>query len=561
MARALSTELDAIMVDATKRKPSWKVEIYDVRSTADTINTVVRNIVNSGTPVLQALTGPRDFTPDAVSVQVDERRGDYVHGGVTATTVTVNLIDEHGLFDPFLLIGLNPASSAYADAVGRYLRAGNVVTLQIGDSRVDQAIWPRIFTGEIVGQAGRARSRSDGARSTMTVRALSREARFSQFERTSNDFTIGQTFLQTAATIAQDEMGLDADEVDLSGWGSFQIAHTSVQFVEETPISMLAKLMFADGFLPKFDGRGVLTQISSTITGAADRIYEDLDVLRQIDRPFSDIEQPNCVTVVGLDGDMTKVSQPLQLLATTNITTGYFANDEEIDVFWSDDKTTVAEDEQARVIRSVNGGISLLGGEEVFTFIPSPGPGGGFIGVKITINTGFAPWLATFFLVTYVILAAIPDEVLSVFTIPVGRIVQALALGAAAWILTKIGRGQYEFLGSPIEWVYKELRGRACVNGASAFERNTIEIENHLLNTQAMVDNAARDTLLLLQAEENPRTANTLHDLKLEPDDIFEIPGDRLFLINSVTYTLIRNSARYPRATLGAFEITPGVVA
>ncbi len=560
MPRLLTFPLDQLQTNAQLRKPAWEVKIYDLRSTTDTINDVA--IFNAtGTGSFETLAGPIDFTPDIVNIQVEESRGDFVNGGVVPTRVTMNLVDETGLWDPLSILGLSPTSQAYEDAIGRYFRKGNAVVIRMGDAQVDSTDWPFIFTGALAGQAGRSRNRSDGAKSTITLRALSREAKFVKNERTSSTFSQSNTFLQAALQIAQEEFGLDLLEIDLSGWGSTNFGHQSVQIVEKTPIGMLADLMFQDGFLPRFDGRGVLTQTTSTISSAVDRTYDDLEIIRALDRPASDLEQPDCVTVLGLSDTMRKIVQPTQKLATFGITTGFFDNEFEEDVFWSEDQSLVAENPQARVLKSVNGGLSFLGGDEEFEFIASPGPGGGTIGVSISGDTGFAPWLVTFLLVSYVVLAAIPDEVLYLFTIPVGRVIQALALAAALFVMTKIGRGSYEFHGDPMEFVYDEIRGRACVDGASVFERNNVTIENHLINNQSDADAAAMNALFLLQAEENPRTVQMLHDLRVEPDDIFEIPGGRTFLIDSIKYTLVRDSSRALRTTMGCYEVTPGVLA
>ncbi len=563
MPRNISFNLDHIMVDSESREPRWELLIYDLRSTANTINDVV--MFNAfGTGSLDPLAGPRDFTGDSVSVQVEEVRGDYVNGGVSASTVTVNLADETGLFDPLLILDLDPASQEYEDAVGRFLRSGNAVSLKLGDARVDYSEWVSIFTGEIVGQAGRRRSRSDRPQSDLTVQALGREARFLKYNRTSDDYSSAQSFRTAAVDIAENKMGLDASEIDFSLWGSQTFGHQSVQFVDEPPLVMIAQLMFPDGLLPKFDGRGVLTQITTLISGAANRTYENLDIIRKIDRPFSNVEQPNCVTVLGLDKNLTKISQPQQRLATADITTGFFSSREDFEVFWAEDKTLVAENVQERILKSVNGGINFLGGEESFTYIDAPGPGGGTIGVQIQIDTGFAPWVVIFLLTVYTVLAFIPDEVTTFYgigiTISIGRVIQAAALAAALFIMTKIGRGQYEFIGEPIEYVYQEIRARACVDGASEFEENAIEIENHLINTEGDAENAAKNTLFLLQAQENPRDVEMLHDLVLEADDIFGIPGDRRFLIDNINFSLARNTKAI-NAKLDTFEITDGVVA
>lgn len=565
--RNLTANLDAVMVTATTRSPAFQVLIYDLRSSGDAMTEVVRLNLGLEGVSLSPISGPRDFTADVESVQVQEQRGDYVNGGVASASVTITLIDPSGLMDPIGILGLDPDSDEYANALGRYLRAGNAVVVRVGDTRVDSAEWATVFTGKIVGQAGRLRGRSDGAVSTITLRALSREADFIRFNRTSDPFANGVTFLQAATDIAETEMGLDVDEISLFGWGTALIAHNPTQFVEEPPIVMLARLMFLDGFMPRFDGDGRLTQTTAVVTATPERVYDSLDLFRRIERPFSDVDQPNCVTVVGLDAELSKVVQPKQRLATSDITTGFFTNGEDFTVYWSDDQTIVAENVQTRVLKSVNGGLSALGGGESFEFIPAPGPGGGTIGVRVTVDTGYAPWLVVFLLVTYIALSLIPDEVLVAsfgagggFTIPTGRAIQAAALASALFIMTKIARGQYEFLGEPLEYVYAEIRARACVDGVGEFDRNSVEIENHLVNTLVGARNAARNTLFLLQAEENPRSIEMLHDLKLEPDDIFQLPTGQRYLIDSVSYTL-RRDGRAPLAQLGCFEVTTGVVA
>ncbi len=560
MSRILSSNLEEIMLRATTRSPEFRLEIYDLRSTSDTMRDVVLFNVNGQQTSLRALTGPRDFTPEVESVTVQERRGDYVNGGPSATSIQVTLADgTGGILDPLRILGLSPASEAYRLEEGRFFRKDNAVVLRVGDSRVDESEWPVIFTGAIAGQAGRQRSRSDGAESRTIIVAHSREARFSQFERTAGPYSIGTTFLGVARNIAQDEMGLDLQEVDLSGWGSDQLAHDPVSLVDISPLSMLAQLMFADGFLPKFDGFGRLSQISSVVTGAPDRVYQDLRTIRKIDRPFSDVEQPNCVTVTGLESNLTKVVQPFQSLATADITTGFFTSGEEFEVYWIDDQSIVAEAVQTIIHKSINEGISILGGDEEFDFIPIAGTGGGYIGVTVTMDTGFAPWIVVFLLVLYIILAIIPDIVVFSATISVGRLIQAIALSAAVYIMTKIGRGQYEWMGSPIEWVYRELKCRACVDGRTQFDRNTVDIENHLISRTAQCRNAARQTLLLLQAQENPRMIQMFHDLLLEPDDIFEIPTGQRYLIDSLNYTLRRGDPAIAQAA--CFEVTDGVIA
>lgn len=548
MARSLSIDLNLIQT-SPKRQPAYKVEVYDVRSTSDTIGDIVRGLT------LNPTTGPRDFSADVLSVQFDEQISDIVDA-VSSNVIGLVVADPNGVFDPF---------NAIADPTGdgRWLRRGNVVRIREGDSRVDDSLWPVTFTGKLVGQAGTLTSRDPESARRIVMQAVGREADFLRYKNTSRSFDIGTTYLAMGTDIAQSDMALDADEIDFAGWGA-TTAGQPVQFVDEPPMVSLARLMFVDGFVPRFDGEGKLTQSQAFATGVPDRIYTDDGLISAMDRPFSKIDPPNSVVVKGLSSVMTKVVQPRQRLAELTITTGFFTQDETIDVFWSEDKTILAQNVSTEVVRSVNGGLSVLGGGESFSFLPSPNGLEGFIGVTAEFSTGYAPWLIVFLTATYVALSWVPDQVVTVpllgqgFTINVGSAAAAAALAAALIIMTKIGRGNYQFMGEPFEYVFAEIVARAEIDGTLSQDVVELVIENHLVNTQADADDLARDVLFEQQAKGNPRSFVGPHDLVLEPNDTFEVLSGRLFKVKRISRTLQRGLTA-PVATMDALEITPGI--
>ncbi len=133
-----------------------------------------------------------------------------------------------------------------------------------------------------------------------------------------------------------------------------------------------------------------------------------------------------------------------------------------------------------------------------------------------------------------------------------------MALAAVLILMTRIGRGQYEFIGDPLEYVFKEIRAIAELEGLTAEELNRVTVQNHLINTQSLADSIARVVLFRQQARGNPRVVTALHDLRLEPDDIFEIPGGRRFLIERITRRIER-VATSALATYNVSEVTPGL--
>ncbi|MCP4869272.1 MAG: hypothetical protein GY898_11200 [Proteobacteria bacterium] len=554
MPRSLSFSLDQRMLHPTRR-PAWKVYLYDVRSTDDTISDIVRDLT------LETLTGPLDITENVQSVEIQEVAGDFVGSGVASSRATLTIIDNTpgsavSQWDPQF-------SADDPTAPARFVRRGNVIRIVEGDADVAEADWPLTFTGILVGQAGvdRGRAADPVGRSLISIAAVDRSAEYVNQVRSSEEFARGAAYLTMGTEVATAVMGLDSDEVLFSGWGS-QTTGLLIQFVEQSPLVSIAQVMFVDGFLPRFNGEGKLTQSAGEISQSPARIYTDLRTIRHIARPYSELNPVNSVEVVGLEGQKTKVVQQRQPLADVDVTTGFFTNGEEIRVYWSDDRTQLAENIKMDVQKSVNGGLSSLGGGEDWTLILAENQTTISVGAQIELDTGYAPYIIVFLSAVYVVLAAIPDTVVTaVFggvTIPVGRIIQAIAMAAVVFMMSKIGRGQYQFIGDPVEWVYKELRAIAELEGLTSEELNRVTIENHLVQEQDDGDAIARVVLFRQQAKGNPRSITALHDLRLEPDDVWENPDGRRFLIETITRVLLRGAEEI-LASYSTFEVTPGL--
>lgn len=554
MARSLVYALDQKMMHPTRR-PDYRVYLYDLRSSGDTLGMIVRDLL------LDSLTGPLDITDHVYAVDVVEVAGDFVSSGVASSRVTITIIDDTpggavSQWDPQL-------SADDEDAPARFLRRGNVVRIIEGDKDVDLSQWPITFTGVLVGQAGvdRGRAADVAGRSIITMAAVDRSAQYINQVRTSDTFARGAGYLTMAEEIGTNVMGLDIDEIDFSGWGS-QTTGLQIRFAEQSPLVSIAQLMFVDGFLPRFSGEGKLTQTAGIISQSPARFYPSLRTIRHIARPYSELNPVNSVEVSGLEDTMTKVVQQRQPLADVSVTTGYFTSNEEIRVYWSTDRTQMAENVKLDIQKSVNGGLSFLGGGEDWRLLLAENQVDISVGAELRLDTGYAPYVIVFLTAVYVVLAAIPDEVVTAvfagFTIPIGRIIQAVALAAVLILMTKIGRGQYEFVGDPIEWVFAEIRAIAELEGVTAETLNQVTIENHLVQNQGDADDTARVVLFRQQARGNPRTVTALHDLRLEPDDVWQNPDGRRFLIEQISRRLVRNPGEV-LATYSVFEVTPGL--
>lgn len=554
MARSLIYALDQRMI-VSQRRPAFKVYLYDIRSTDDTIGTIVRGLT------LETLTGPLDVTANVLSVDVSEVSGDFVSSGIPSSRITLTLVDD----TPGSAVSQwDPQFSAEDEAApARFVRRGNVIRIREGDAEVDEDDWPWTFTGVLVGQAGvdRGRAADSLGRSLISIAAVGREAEFVNQNRTSEEFIRGASYLTMGQEVAENLMGLDFDEIAFSGWGS-QTTGLQMQFVEQSPLVTLAQLMFVDGFLPRFTGAGILSQTQGEVSKAPARIYPTLATIQHIERPFSELDPVNSVEILGIESQKAEVIQQRQPLAQVSVTTGFFTMDEEIFVYWSDDRTQLARNIKLDIQRSVNGGLSALGGGEEWEVILAENQTEISVGAILTLSTGFAPYVIVFLSVVYVVLAAIPDLIEGFFigvTTPIGRVIQAAALAAILFLMTKIGRGQYEFLGDPLEFVFKEIRSVAELEGLTSEELNRVTVENHLIQSSSDADATARVVLFRQQARGNPRTITALHDLRLEPDDVFEIPGGQRFIIEKIDRRLAR-TGDLNLATYSTFEVTAGLV-
>lgn len=553
MARPLPGSLDALML-AERRMPKWKIEIYDIRSTSqDPTPTFINDVVlfNLGLkPSLPTVALPRDFTDDCLAIELTEVAGDYVNQGIAATSITFQISDPEANFDPVE----NPAPGD-----GRWMRQGNVVVIQEGDEQEPEANWPTTFTGKIQGQPGLVRGRV-AVQAVLSAKAASREVDFIRREQTSRNFDQGTTFNDMANEIAETDMGLDLDEINLPPFGVRFTQFLSTQFVMESSLSSLAKIMFPDGFMPRFEGDGRLGATNGEISKGNERVYSEFELQLAVDRPILEFNGVNDVEVLGLDPDLSKIEQEKQELAKAGITTGFFSHDAEIPVFWSEDRTQQARNATMLVVSSIGAGPIAFGGEEFTENVQSDGGSvDGLIEVDGSIASGI---LVIALLVAFVASGFIPDLAPTTGgpTTPIGKPINALLGKLIMLILGMEGRGEYRIQGTPYEYVFKEIRAVCRIKGIRSEDRQQITVENHLINSQADADDRCALILQRERAKQNLRSVSMIHDLRLEPDDIFALGlglDQRRYMIQSISRTLQREGANL--AALNCFEVTAGV--
>ncbi len=554
MPRTLDTELDALQL-AERRRPGYIVEVFDIRSTSsDPTPTTINDVVKFNLApffVLPDIVGPRDFTEEAVRVDVEERAGDFIDPGIAASSIGLVIVDSWDQFDPVT----NPPS-VDPDADGRWLRQGNVVRLREGDVGIDEDLWPITFTGVLRGQPGASKNRTKNQK-LLTVKAVGREVGFLKREHTSINFVQSTLYSTMVEALAVGGMGLSLDELNFPAiFGTTLTKHLSTQLALQPAIVSIAQVLFVDGQMPRFEGDGRLGFTDGVITKAPVRTYDEDKELVSLERPLLDLDGTNKVTVIGLEADMTEVAQEKQVLATASLTTGFFAQDETIMVWWSSDRTQQARDTEIRVLSSVKG-IAGVGSESYSEDVQSDGFS---LGGRIEIESGFHPLIIVLIFTVYVAAAYFPNTSFAgggpVFR--TGAIIQSAILAAFLFVISTMGRGNYEVVGVPIEFVFLEIRCTAQVAGLLPEDTVEIEIENHLINDDAECEAAALRVLRREVARQNQRTFDAIHDLRLVPDDVFETANGRRYMIEKISRVLSR-SRDGGRARYDCFEVTPGV--
>lgn len=421
--------------------------------------------------------------------------------------------------------------------------------------------WPITFTGTIVGRAG-ADERDRGGNQLLQLAATDRAATLLQTATTSQPFAQGTLYQDMMASILEDELGFAASEYDFGSVGLSEItSQATTQFVDESPMVSIAKIAFVFGFVPRFRGDGVMVLAPNTATKGTSVFYADRSLFTGFARPFSPLDDVNEVEVLGLSATLEKVEQPVQVLARASTTLGFFGGDERIELDFSDDQTQQADSPRLNVVQSVTGALIPFGAE---SFTPNVDDDGGSRSGVIDVEGAFYAPLVTSLYAARIAAAAIPDSWAGIGggnTIPVGRLIEGSAAISIATIQATIGRGQYEIVGTPFEYVFREIRRIARVKDVSIADRRSLTIENHLLDDDSgdEVQEVANRELRNVRKRGNKWTCQMKHDLRLEPFDKFTFEDDdQEFVIKQITRRLARE-AETQVASLELYETTNGV--
>jgi hypothetical protein len=485
--------------DAIARKPSWKVEFWDIlASGAPTIGAII-----GGTADSSFMLDVTSFVNDGMSLEFP--------GDRRAAHLSLNLTDRTNNFDP------------HGGANSRYIKEGVVVRIKEGDLDLASADWLYTFTGHIRGQAGFSVSRDNLEKKT-EISCYGRRAtpKYNKMTFTGQNFGRSLDFGLIIQDIALNQMLLTTAEfgrVDfVLGRGT---QFNSNQVVEMTPLEAIDKILEAVGKVSEFDGEGILRNYSRDVSRAEDKRYDDLSLIRTISVPRTDTDSVNSVSVIGLDKNLTEVENPDQELARANFTVGFWRPQHSVEVQWSKDRSTRAKDTEMQVIHSVNDSLILDIGTEEYLQLDD------FSGRITSDISQYVQGLVFLSLIMVVLQAAIGDLVVGVgggLTVPVGKILQAATQKIISHTMQLISTGEYLIKGTTLTPVYKEFSVKVTATGIPDFLLNEKEIRNDFINERNHALEIAQLELLFEHVQGLSREYEVVNDWEIEVGDIVFIP-------------------------------------
>jgi len=464
---------------------------------------------------------------------------------VPATDLTpyVTMID-YGFGQLHIVMADDSALSFHPDggALRTKIRQGRIIRLKEGFEGLSEESWIWTFSGTVEGTYGWTYQRSQAIQIDFSAFDRSNNQAWRRRPITSRDYTVGADWGDMFYNIVHDIMGLSDTENNVSRYWSLTFDKNSNQIVMLPTWEALEGLLFGVNARPWFNGAGKLSSILTTQNRVTYTLPND-DLIQRYSAKAGNTETINKIILTYLSNQLSPVEGGHQVLGTAIVTTGFFIPQQDLDVYWSDDRRTRGRNTTMLVKQSVNGGLIPVGDESYQEIDEFHG--------RVTIEiSSWVPVLATSLMAIYLAAAILPDLVVTLgfvasggFTISVGRIIEAVALLTMLILMMSLGTGQYEVWGIPYEMVYLEQQHIAVKSGLEFWEEREREIKNQFVSTDERAKILALNALFFEAMKEQPRTITMRTDARLEPGDIIQTSTGVKFYIESVKKSLARGGA------------------
>ena len=499
-----TTTMDAA-IDTVVQRPKFKLLSYDIsQASGETWGAII-----SGT----ATQTPVDLTDDVSQIQWSYDR------------LTITLADDVGLYHP------DNGSRRCEIGPGRGIR------LLEGAENVPEDEWIPIFSGPIQGPYGWTQNR--GGVPTVSVNAFTRDTNQAWNRRsvTSLEYSVGADWANMFYNIAQDVMGLEANEVTVPSTWNLAFDKNSNQIVNIPPWEGLVALAQGNFNRIWFNGNGQLASYPFTLD-RVDKVLDDNKEINKYSQPGNNSEVINKVVVTYIDNVLSKVKGARQSLGTANITTGFFDLETKLDVFYSEDKKQRAENVELVVKNSINQndlGISI--GTETLEVNDE------FGGELIITVDAFVTGLAVAGIAGILASSAIGDTVVGQgagITIPTGRIVEGVSIVSVLLAMMILGTGVYEIFGEPFDYAFLEKQAIAILDNQPFWEEKQKDIRNDFISTEDHAHSLALNELLFEQSLGHPRAMVLQNDPRIEKGDILQLANGTKFFVQAASKTITR---------------------
>jgi hypothetical protein len=441
-----------------------------------------------------------------------------------------------------------------------YLVNGAILRLQEGDVALETTEWINSFTGQVQGQIGWRKSRRSQALEA-TVLVYSRENTQSWKRRsiTTKQYTAGTEIGVMLHDLCIGLMGMSPGEIRIPSTLGVQLKHHLNQLVQVSPWGGITAILETVGSVPFFDGDGRLACYSKSLTTTETRLFSDWKKVVDYIIPEFSQEAINQIRVIFLDSNLEEVPGSDQLLGTAQATAGFFIPKIELDCWWSEDHKQRARNTRMVIKQSVItkvgrmasvGNFGMEWATEEYEIIDD------FHGRVVITVPWYTPALFAAALLQYLAAAAMGDMVVSFgagWTVPVGRIMEALALIQILGMMMCIGTGQYEIWGIPYDYAYIEKQSIAAECNLEYWQLNERIIKNDFLGTQEQADAIALLELIWEHSRCFPRKLVIKDDPKLELGDLIRLPDGIKFFITGMSKSLGRGDV--PLLTLDGFKV------
>ena len=302
------------------------------------------------------------------------------------------------------------------------------------------------------------------------------------------------------------------------------VAQSNLQLGDMTAWEMLESLLLPAGLTPYVDGLGRLKARDRTIAGRSPDIT--LDEARIVSVSGSRGRSPiSAVRLKWLDPNLTEVAQAGRVLASANITAGYFQIRQRQAVYWSDDRSQRARSTYLVVKQSANSGLLRVCSEDYEE--------GSHTGGSIVLETAaWVPVLLTSFLALKAA-AALPD-IAPPFggpTAPTGKIVHGGLELSVLLTMASIGTGSYEVWGEPYDYVHARNTTEAYDPNAPIWAEDVAEVTSDLILNPGHAQTVAARELIYAVRSAQSYTLTMIDDPRIEPGDLIGMPdGSKIYV-------------------------------